>query len=424
MLVSSCTDVSTEPRVGPSPSEAPVEGGAPPVGKVTSALQTTPVILLSPTGGAVVSAMPTFTWDPNPGATDYDIYVNDSTGNRIDIRARAPANLGGCTPCTLTTSVALAGGSGRWWVRPNDVDGNGPWGTGETFAVGGATPPTPTNLATLAADSTPNFSWDESPSATGYNLWVNDASGFRYNTNLTPTCTAGVCSAEPATVLMPGNAEAWVRANSASGSSGWSTRLDFVVPGTPVVDIATNLGATSDPDSTFSWDSVPGATVYDVWVNDGTGFVTNSPVTDVAAGCVGGGQCSASLGLNLTLGPAVFWIRGRNAAATGPWSNRFDFTVSLPLPAQVGGLGGDPVNGVYTWNEAAFADDYEIWLREGNVSPTYNVVHTPGDGMLTCGGGTCTLTGGIVPAATSPGRFWIRGINAAGNGQWSTPYDF
>jgi hypothetical protein len=92
--------------------------------------------LLSPSG-TITDTTPSYEWDAVAGATWYRLYVNDSTGNRInqwykamDLHCpRSPAL------CRVTLGTVLALGSGQWWVQTYNAAGSGDWSSGMPFTV-------------------------------------------------------------------------------------------------------------------------------------------------------------------------------------------------------------------------------------------------------------------------------------------------
>ncbi len=93
-------------------------------------------ILVSPSG-SITDTTPTYEWDAVAEATWYHLYVNDSTGNKInqwysamDLHCpRSPAF------CRVTLGVVLALGNGQWWVQTWNTAGYGDWSSGMLFTV-------------------------------------------------------------------------------------------------------------------------------------------------------------------------------------------------------------------------------------------------------------------------------------------------
>ncbi len=93
--------------------------------------------LVSPIGGATVSANPTYTWNAVSNSTYYYLWVNDSGGNAILqwYTAAAAGCASGTGTCSITPTTSLASGNGIWWIQTWNTYGYGPWSSGGSFYV-------------------------------------------------------------------------------------------------------------------------------------------------------------------------------------------------------------------------------------------------------------------------------------------------
>jgi hypothetical protein len=93
-------------------------------------------ILISPSG-AIATNKPTYSWTADPYATWYYLWVNDSTGTRIQrwFKASEAGCFGGTGTCAVTPDIALADGSGKWWIDTWNANGSGPWSDGNAFVI-------------------------------------------------------------------------------------------------------------------------------------------------------------------------------------------------------------------------------------------------------------------------------------------------
>jgi len=88
--------------------------------------------------GAVSTQTPTYRWSVVPGATWYQVWVNDSTGTVVNQWYTAAAVGAASGECAVTPSIAVAVGDATWWVRAwSSATGNGPWSVGRSFTVCG-----------------------------------------------------------------------------------------------------------------------------------------------------------------------------------------------------------------------------------------------------------------------------------------------
>jgi hypothetical protein len=100
-------------------------------------------------------------------------------------------------------------------------------------------------------------------------------------------------------------------------------------PGTPVLISPSGNVPSTLP--TYSWNAVPTAVDYFLWVNN---VASGAPVVQQwvsGASACSGAACQVTPSTSLALGDHRWWIQARNAAGYGPWSVNMDFTVT-PLP--------------------------------------------------------------------------------------------
>jgi hypothetical protein len=195
--------------------------------------------LVAPSGSTVTST-PTYTWNAVAGATQYLLWVDDSSGGRI--RASYTSAQAGCASgtgtCSITPAVVLMPGAGQWYIVASNASGHGPWSSAMAFTVSGAPPPGAATLLTPAgggASATPTFSWNAVASATQYLLWVNDSTGGRIRAWYTAAqagCAdgTGTCSIAPSVTLSSGPGQWWIVTSNASGNGPWSAAMPYTVP--------------------------------------------------------------------------------------------------------------------------------------------------------------------------------------------------
>ena len=101
--------------------------GAPPPGAAT---------LVAPVG-SLATATPAFTWNAVTAATQYLLWLDDSSGGRV--RQWYTAAQAGCASgtgtCTIAPGIVLTSGAGQWWIVTANSSGNGPWSSATAFTV-------------------------------------------------------------------------------------------------------------------------------------------------------------------------------------------------------------------------------------------------------------------------------------------------
>jgi hypothetical protein len=287
--------------------------------------------------GQTTDTTPTYTWNAVPWATWYQLYVNDSQGNKIQ-QWYAAADLGcpdGTGTCSVTPTVELGIGPCQWWIQTYNRVGLGPWSGGKSFTF----PPPPTAVTQTwpsgtITDSTPAYIWNAVSGATWYQLYVNDSTGIKIQKWFTASevgCETGTgtCSVKPTTALGAGAGQWWVQTYSSGGFGPWSLpgRSFTVSPPGQVL-----IGTVTNSILTFNWDEVSGATWYRLWVNDsgGNNKIQNwytASNSDDGARCASSGICSVPSPKALDTGTYYWWIQTFGNAGYGPWSAQFSLTV-------------------------------------------------------------------------------------------------
>jgi hypothetical protein len=194
--------------------------------------------LISPSG-TIADGTPAYTWNAVAGATWYQLWVNDSTGNKIAqwytaTDAGCPAGTG---TCSVTPTIELTIGPGAWYIQTYSLAGFGPWSAAMNFVVSYPPPGAATLVSPSGAtgDTTPTYTWNAVSGSSWYHLWVNDSTGNKINQWYTAAdagCPAGTgnCSVTPMTALALGSGSWWIQTYNGAGFGPWSAPMDFTVP--------------------------------------------------------------------------------------------------------------------------------------------------------------------------------------------------
>ena len=304
--------------------------------------------LPAPTGVVATATSSTriaLTWDAVAGATSYEIYRSESEGGPYTSPPKVSTSNGyantGRTPGTtyyyVVRAVSAAGSS----VDSAEVSATTPAGTAA-----------PTNLAVTATTSTKvTLSWDSVSDATSYQLRRSTTPGGSY----APVASTAATTLTDTTAA-PGTAYYYVVAATGpagtSANSNEATATTLTVPSPPADVVATPTAATK---VSVTWDSVGGATAYEVWHATTAGGAYTKKAT-----------VSGTSYLHTTVAPgtANYYVV-RSVTATGTSANSAQATAttpSLPVPptnvvATRVGLAKVTV----TWSPVTAATAYEVW---------------------------------------------------------------
>jgi hypothetical protein len=387
--------------------------------------------LVSPTA-SILTNMPDYTWNVVPGATEYYLWVNGPSGNVIQTWYTAAEANCDETTCSVTPD-ALSFGAYTWWVRTSNDVGNGPWSAPMNFTVV-LPPPGTATLASpegeIGATYNPTYTWDVVSDATWYYLWVNGPSGSpviqTWYTAEQANCDETSCSVTPSISLGAGAHTWWIQTWNPVGYGDWSAAMDFTVVHPPPPGQATlssPAGSIGISKPTYTWNVVPGATWYYLWVNGPSG----SPVTQIwytaaQANC-GVSTCSVTPSTALSVGAHRWWIRTWNGGGYGPWSDPTNFSFALPGQATLSIPSGSISTNqpTYTWDVVPGATWYYLWVNGPSGSPVIQTWYTAA--QANCNETTCSVTPTTTLGAGAH-RWWIQTWNDAGYGPWSAARNF
>ena len=357
--------------------------------------------LISPANGITTNnPRPTFRWNSVPGATVYQIHVTSAstwTGG-------ATVNV---TGTQWTWSNNLSNLTYRWRVRAFRYGAWTDWSTGRLFTVD-TIPPAPPSLlgppnGSTVENTRPTFQWSAPATATAYQLQVT---------------STGFSSAFVATINTSSTQHTWgsdlgnrtyewrVRARDAAGNwSAWSSisSVTIVRPAVPPTLIApANAITTSNLRPTFSWTSVPGASVYQLHVTSANTW-TGGAIINVT-----GTQWTWSNNLsNLT----YRWrVRSYVDGVWSDWSTGRIFTVnSTPPPptlvAPANAITSSNPRPTFSWTSVPGASVYQLHVTSASTWT---------------GGATINVTGTQWTWSNNLSNLTYRWrVRAFANGQWS-----
>lgn len=358
-----------------------------------------------------MNVRPTFSWT-NMNAARYELWVNQVGGRTKIIYQSA------LTSTSFTPSSDLPNGTYEAWVRPLAADGEaGLWSAKYTFQMDYRIGPTTVSPRGVTTDTTPEFTWVAVDGAASYDLWVNNLStGVNQVIRVTVPHVANATSIKytHTSALPAGNYRWWVQAISGTGAkTAWSAATDFNVP---VPSIINPRGAISTNLPRFTWSGVTQYVKYDLWVDNlTTGAKQVLRVQDIVG-------TAYQTTLPFENGSFRAWIRGIDAAGNiSQWSGPADFTISVGVgnaPTLLSPSGTTTNNRpTFIWTGGTGVVTYEILVKNITDASQPVVIN-----VKNITGTSYTATTTLTPGKTY--RWWVRGLDAAGNGlPWSQPLD-
>lgn len=199
------------------------------------------VTLNSPSGNTT-DTLPTYAWQDEGSATQYEvlIYDRDLPGilDRTTYIASSICNSGTCS-VNPSNPVLLVGTRYLWRVKGINSGGLGPWSTPTLFdVIENVSPPgtiTPLNPSGDIADTSPTYEWQEEGGVTQYEVLIYDRDLpeilDRTTYAASSICSAGTCSVNPSSpVLVVDTRYLWrVKGINSGGLGPWSAPLFFDV---------------------------------------------------------------------------------------------------------------------------------------------------------------------------------------------------
>ncbi|MFM7059414.1 MAG: hypothetical protein ACKO2P_21080 [Planctomycetota bacterium] len=353
---------------------------------------------------------PTFEWT-DPGAFRYEFWVNQVGGQVKLIYTIVQGT-------SFTPTTPLPNGTFDAWVRPLAADGEaGLWSQKYTFQMDYRLGPQTIAPIGVSTDSTPTFRWQAIDAAVRYDLWVDNLStGVKQVIRLFVNHIPGAkeITYTPTTALSAANYRWWVQAIGADGRrTAWSRPTDFNVP-VPV--IVAPRGAINTNLPNFVWRGVAEYVRYDLWVDNlTTGQKQVLRLQDLTG-------TSYQTVLPFENGSFRAWLRGFDKDNNvSQWSASADFSISVGVgdaPTLIGPSGVTTSRPTFRWTGGTRVVTYEILVKDISQASQPIVINQRG---LQSG----TLVSPITLTAGRTYRWWVRGLDAGGNGlPWSQPLDF
>ncbi len=288
----------------------------------------------------------TVAWEAVSGAIGYDIEADGTVINNGTATVYTHANLNPGVPHTYR-------------VRARNAGGNGNWSAPISKSTLPSTPDIPQNLNAIPLSTSVTVTWNNIPGATGYDIevdgiLVNNGPNTNYIHNS----------------LTPGTHHSYrVRSINPGGKSEWSEYINTTTQlGT--VPVPVNITAATALDSvTLSWDTVSGASGYDIEV-DGVTFDNGSKTMYTHGGLAPASQ-------------HIYRVRAKKGGVNSDWSaavvastrtNTFGIPDNFKANA-------NNTSVILSWEQVPEADGYEMEI-DGVVTDNGSEISCIHDGLV------------------------------------------
>ncbi|NOR44384.1 MAG: hypothetical protein GQ534_02270, partial [Candidatus Delongbacteria bacterium] len=357
---------------------------------------------------------PAFDWSDASGATGYEILVdNNADFSSPEINTTTSnSNYTPGTDLTLDTYY--------WKVLASNSSGDSPYSSTWSFTLQAPLPGVPTLIEPSdlsgVQDTTPYFDWSDASDAVTYDLLVDDNADFS-----SPEIDTSVSPSEytAASALALGIYYWKVRAVNATGNSNysgvWSFDVQAPLPGIPTLISPTDGSIVDNLTPTFDWSDASDATGYHIQISTNKQMSqiiidTTTPTSDYTPPS------------DLAEDTYYWWVSSTNATGESSFTGYWDVDVIAPppLPGIATLLTPSDVSDVYDltpsfdWSDASDATGYEIFVDNNSdfSSPEINTAVATSDHLA-------------VSDLALDTYFWkVRAINAVGNGEYSTTWNF
>ncbi|MBE2268988.1 MAG: hypothetical protein IAE80_12220 [Anaerolinea sp.] len=281
--------------------------------------------------------------------------------------------------------------------------------------------PTPVAPASAIPVTQPTFTWNTVTDGAWYYLWVTGADGHVMDQwyDAWNICTGDTCSVTPLD-LPTGQYQWWVQAWSPYGGYGaWNSGAAFTVtvpPAAPTISAPSGVIAGNQP--TYRWNSVPGASWYDLWVSDESGFVLDQWY-DGSTICAAG-ECAVTPPVPLDGGLQRVWVQAWSPyGGYSAWSAEAQFAVAPSAPTPFAPVGTVAPEVAFQWTPVQGGAWYYVWLSN-DAGKVFDTWFSAADH---CGGAVCATQ--LMPLPAGNYRWWVQAWSPYGGyGAWSGQADF
>ena len=297
------------------------------------------------------------TWNSVSGATGYEVWHNTSNSSS------SASKLGDYTS-PFDDNSATPGTMYYYWVKAKNSCTTSGFSSSDSGYATCAAPSAPTGVSASDGNYTNKVrvAWDSVSGATDYEVWCSDS-----NNSSSASKLGNSTSPFDDSSVAPGKTYYyWVKAKNSCGTSDFNFSDSGYAYSCTAPSAPTSVSAS---DGTYTdrvrvtWNSVSGATGYEVWRSASNSSSSASKLGDYTSPFDDSGVTPGTT--------YYYWVKARNSCGTSDFSfSDSGYASSCAVPSSPAGVSA--TNGTYndhirvTWNSASGATGYEVWRNTSN----------------------------------------------------------
>lgn len=385
-----------------------------------------PNLISPPNGAQNVSITPLLDWDSLSLAETYNLQIC------LDSTFTSPLfdTLGiVASQCSIRGGLLSNNVQYFWRVRGHNFVGYGPWSNVWKFTTIVSISNPPTLLLPLSGASNvslhPFFDWDSTYPATYYNLQAHYDSSFTPPLEVDQTGIPLSQLTLTNQTLRNNTRYYWrVSVTNIAGTGPWSNFSNFstiiTIPPAPILLIPINGATNISLTPLLKWVEDVSALHYQLQIDIDSNFV--NPIFNQNNLTLS--QITIPVGILNNFTKYYWRVQTTNSLGTGPWSNIWNFTTVLSIPASPVLL--SPLNGaqnvslspILDWDDNPYST-YRLQVSTDSIFNTGNLLIN----LAPISVSQYQIQGGTLSNNTL--YYWrVNATNASGTGPWSLVWHF
>lgn len=226
----------------------------------------------------------TLTWNNDPLATLYNVYISENNGNAYYITTLPVGTTSYTYSGTYGNINVTNGGNYTATVQAIPDDNNNAYAHSNNFTLNAIDPNPPTELSVSHSNNAFTLSWNNDPLATLYNVFISENGGNAYYIATLPAGTNSYTYSGTygnINIVNGGNYTATVQAIPDSNSNAYAHTEAFVLNTVVDPNSPSGLFVSQNNDAfTLTWNNDPLATYYNIYISENGGnayYITTIP---------------------------------------------------------------------------------------------------------------------------------------------------